>query len=73
MSIVVHLPEWAEKQLGEIAEQTGKTKEELAKDVLLDELEDIALTKERLGEFLDSGEKSISLEDLDRKLGFGDR
>ena len=73
MSMVVQLPEWAEKQLGEIAEQTGKTKEELAKEILLDELEDISLAKERLEEFLDSGEKSISLEDLERKLGLGDK
>lgn len=69
MPITINLPEEADKQLSEIAKQTGQTKEDLVKDIVLEELNDISLAEERLREFQAGNSKTYSLEEIERELG----
>lgn len=66
--INVRLDEDVAKRLEALAQKTGRTKTFYATEAILeflDDREDYFLAKDSLEAFLDSGEESLGIEDLD--------
>lgn len=68
----VRLPDETYNRLHALAARTGRTATYYIREAIeehLDDLEDIYLAENALERFQASGEKPISLDDLDRELG----
>jgi RHH-type rel operon transcriptional repressor/antitoxin RelB len=68
--LAIRLPEDIEQRLDRLAQETGRTKTALAREALLeymDDLEDYHLAEARARK----NRKSIPLEDVERQLGLG--
>ena len=68
--LAIRLPEDIEQRLDRLARETGRTKTALAREALLeymDDLEDYHLAEARARK----NRKSIPLEDVERQLGLG--
>ena len=66
--LVIRLPENIEARLGLLAQETGLTKTALAREAILehlDDLEDLYLSQARARK----NRKTISLEEVERELG----
>ena len=69
--LAIRLPENIETRLGLLAKETGLTKTALAREAILehiDDLEDLYLTDARARK----NRKTIPLEDVERELGLAD-
>lgn len=72
MSVILDLPNEAEEMLSLIAKERNISQENLLKEMILQYLEDLedAQRGERAyKEYLESGEQSISADELYKKLG----
>ena len=70
--LALRLPEEIENRLDVLAKRTGRTKSFYAKEAILkhlEDLEDAYLAELAYVAFLESGEKSIPLEELEQRLG----
>lgn len=70
--LAVRLPEEIEQRLQHLADETGRSKTFYIKEALLkhlDDMEDIFLADQALKAFRDSGEKVVSLDELEQELG----
>lgn len=70
--LALRLPDDIEHRLQFLAEQTGRSKTFYAKEAILkylEEMEDIFLADQALKAFRESGEKVISIDELERELG----
>ncbi|MDR1124860.1 MAG: DUF6290 family protein [Deltaproteobacteria bacterium] len=73
--LAIRLPEEIETRLDALAKATGRTKTYYAKEAILthlEDLEDAYLAEEEYLRFKASGEKAISLEEVERRLGLAD-
>lgn len=69
--LAIRLPETVEKRLSALAAETGRTKTSLAREAILehiDDLEDLYLAESRAR----LNRKSIPLADVERELGLAD-
>jgi len=69
--LAIRLPEAIEKRLVSLAAETGRTKTALAREAILeyiDDLEDLYLAESRAR----LGRKAIALADVERELGLAD-
>ena len=69
--LAIRLPENIETRLGLLAQETGLTKTALAREAILehlDDLEDLDLAQARARK----NRKTISLEEVERELGLAD-
>lgn len=69
--LAIRLPENIEARLGQLARETGMTKTALAREAILehlDDLEDFFLAEARARK----NRNTISLEDVERELGLAD-
>lgn len=69
--LAIRLPEAVEKRLASLAAETGRTKTSLAREAILehiDDLEDLYLAESRAR----LNRKTIPLEDVERELGLAD-
>ena len=70
--LALRLPEEIENRLDVLAKRTGRTKSFYAKEAILkhlEDLEDAYLAELAYVAFLENGEKSIPLEELEQRLG----
>lgn len=70
--LALRLPEEIENRLDVLAKRTGRTKSFYAKEAILkhlEDLEDAYLAESAYVAFLENGEKSIPLEELEQRLG----
>jgi RHH-type transcriptional regulator, rel operon repressor / antitoxin RelB len=70
--LAIRLPPEIEERLGVLAKRSGRTKTYYAKEAILTHLEDMedAFEAEKaLKEFYESGEKSIPLAEVKKRLG----
>lgn len=73
--LAIRLPKDIESRLDALAKATGRTKTYYAREAILahlDDLEDVYLAEAALERFRASGEKAVSLEDLERRLALDD-
>ncbi len=73
--MTVRFPEKTEKRLAQLAKDTHRTKSYYIKravEEFLEDQEDYLLAVASYEDYLKSGEKSISLEELEQKLGLHD-
>jgi RHH-type transcriptional regulator, rel operon repressor / antitoxin RelB len=69
--LAIRLPDAIEKRLSSLAAETGRTKTALAREAILeyiDDLEDLYLAESRARQ----NRKTISLADVERELGLAD-
>lgn len=72
MSVVLDLPSKAEEMLSLIAKERNISQENLLKEMILqylEDLEDAQRGEQAYKEYLESGEQSISADELYKKLG----
>ncbi len=72
MSVVLDLPSKAEEMLSIIAKERNISQENLLKEMILqylEDLEDAQRGEQAYKEYLESGEQSISADELYKKLG----
>ncbi len=72
MSVVLDLPSQAEEMLSIIAKERNISQENLLKELILqylEDLEDAQRGEQAYKEYLESGEQSISADELYKKLG----
>lgn len=70
--LALRLPEEIENRLDVLAKRTGRTKSFYARQAILahlEDLEDAYLGESAYYAFQESGEKSIPLEELEKRLG----
>ncbi len=70
--LALRLPEEIESRLEALAKATGRTKSFYAKKAItayLEDMEDIYLAEAALERFRAGGEKTVSLSDMERRLG----
>ena len=70
--LALHLPEDIERRLETLAKATGRTKSYYACEAILahlDELEETCAVEAEYLRFRASGEKTIPLEEVERRLG----
>lgn len=75
MTTAVRLPEDLEKRLDTLVEKTHRTKSYYIRRALedfLEDREDYLLAASRWEEFVKSGKKGISLEEVKKRLGMND-
>lgn len=73
--MTIRLPEEMEKRLSQLAKETHRTKSYYVKraiEAFLDDQEDYLAALASYEDYLQSGKKSISLEELEKKLGLYD-
>lgn len=73
--LALRLPEDIEARLATLAKATGRTKSYYAKEAILthlEDLEDAYMAEAAYLRFRQSGEKGISLEEVERHLGLAD-
>ncbi len=73
--LAIRLPKDIESRLDALAKATGRTKTYYAREAILahlDDLEDVYLAEAALERFRASGEKAVSLEELERRLALDD-
>ena len=73
--ITVRLPENVDKKLSQLAKETHRTKSYYIKravEEFLEDQQDYLLAVASYEEYLQSGKKSIALEELEKKLGLYD-
>jgi RHH-type rel operon transcriptional repressor/antitoxin RelB len=71
----VRLPEELSQRLGLLSKATKRTKSHFIREALertLEDLEDVYLAETAYEDFLKSGDKAISLEDVERDIGLAD-
>jgi RHH-type rel operon transcriptional repressor/antitoxin RelB len=69
--LALRLPEEIESRLDALAKATGRTKSFYAKEAILahlEDLEDIYLAEAAVERFRASGEKTVSLKEMERRL-----
>ncbi len=74
--LTIRLPKEVEKRLEDLAKRTGRTKSFLAREAILthlEDMEDIYLAEVAHEEYVRSGKKSISLEEVVKNLGLEDQ
>lgn len=70
--LALRLPEEVEQRLADLAKRTGRTKSFYAREAILTHLEDLEDYYEAEAAYTDfkaSGEKGISLEEMEKSLG----
>ncbi len=73
--IAIQLPEDVEQRLDNLAQKTGLDKSRIAHEAImthLEDLEDYYLAVQAYEEHVQSGEKPISLDDVEKELGLDD-
>jgi RHH-type rel operon transcriptional repressor/antitoxin RelB len=73
--MTIRLPEETEKRLSKLAENTHRSKSYYVRRAIeefLDDQEDYLAALASYEDYLKSGKKSISLEELEKKLGLHD-
>jgi RHH-type transcriptional regulator, rel operon repressor / antitoxin RelB len=74
--LAIRLPPEIEKQLERLAKKTGRTKTFYAREAILtylEDLEDAYIAEKAWKEFKKSGEKTVSLEEVMKEHGMGDK
>ncbi len=72
MTAAVRLPEALQKRLDNLATKTHRSKSYYlrhALEVFLEEKEEVLIASSRWEEYKKNGEKSISLEEIEKKMG----
>ncbi|HQS84247.1 MAG: hypothetical protein B7Y25_04925 [Alphaproteobacteria bacterium 16-39-46] len=72
MTAAVRLPEELQKRLDNLATKTHRSKSYYlrhALEVFLEEKEDVLIASSRWEEYKKNGEKGISLEEIEKKMG----
>lgn len=75
MSISIRLPEDIETRLDALAKRTGRTKTWYIREAILehiDDLEDLYLAEQAYQRILKGEERTLSLEEVEKKLGLAD-
>jgi RHH-type rel operon transcriptional repressor/antitoxin RelB len=73
--LAIRLPAAIEKRLERLAKRTGRTKSFYAREAILqhlEDLEDVYEAEKAYARFLKGSEKTISLEEVMKRLGMND-
>lgn len=73
--LTIRLPDEMHSRLNFLADSTNRPKSFYVREALersLEDIEDVYLTEAALERFRASGEKAISLEEVERRLGLAD-
>ena len=73
--LAIRLPSEIEARLAHLAQETGRTKTFYAREAILehiDDLEDLYLAEQRLGEVRENRSKTISLQDVIKSYDLAD-